>query len=48
MKRYVIVVLDEVGTEVLDISTNVETHEWKLNAFEEQGIRVVGHFSYVI
>lgn len=48
MKRYVIIVLDEVGTEVLDISTEVETHEWKLNAFEEQGIRVVGQFSYVI
>lgn len=48
MTRYVIVVLDEVGTEVLDISTNVETHEWKLNTFEEQGIRVVGHFRYVI
>ena len=48
MKRYVIVVLDEVGTEVLDISTNVEIHEWKLNTFEERGIRVVGHFSYNI
>lgn len=48
MKRYVIVVLDEVGTEVLDISTDVDTHEWKLNSFEEQGIRVVGHFGYVI
>ena len=48
MKRYVIVVLDEVGTEVLDISPNVEIHEWKLNTFEERGIRVVGHFSYNI
>lgn len=48
MKRYIIVVLNEENQEVLDISTDVETHEWKLNTFEEQGIRVVGHFSYII